>query len=486
MTILYLCKKINMNEHPSRTKIIVTLGPASASEDIIRDMIRAGVDVFRLNFSHGSHEMHQKTIDIIRSVNEELSSDVAILADLQGPKIRVGKLEKDGIDLKDGKDLIITSQDIIGNNDKISVDFNDFARDVRSSEIVLLDDGKIKLEVIESDGKENVRCLVKHGGRLLPRKGVNLPDSDLSLPSLTDKDRRDAEFVIGLGVDWIALSFVRKARDVKALRKILEEKGSAARIIAKIEKPEALREFEGILNISDAVMVARGDLGVEMPFDRIPLIQKDLVKRCIEMAKPVIIATQMMESMIGNFRPSRAEANDVANAVLDGADALMLSAETSIGNYPLEAVKSMQTIINWTEEHGYQFHREHKPDQDKEDYLPNSICYNAQKMAEQSKASALITFTHSGNTVFRVASHRPRARIYAFTDSEILLKQFSLVWGVNAFLFSMARSSDDFFDQTTAFLLEKELIRKDDIIIHIGSIPIPEKTDTNMMKISYA
>ncbi|MDZ7743433.1 MAG: pyruvate kinase [Bacteroidota bacterium] len=475
-----------MTDHPSRTKIIVTLGPASANEKTITEMMRAGVDVFRLNFSHGTHEVHQKTIEIIRKLNKSLSVNVAILVDLQGPKIRVGTLENDAIELQEEQEVILTTRNLKGNRNRIGVDFKDFARDVKASETVLLDDGKIKLEVIESDGEENVRCLVKHGGKLLSRKGVNLPDSNLSLPSITEKDRKDAEFALKLRVDWMALSFVRKARDVEALRNILEKNGSSARIIAKIEKPEAVREIDAILDVSDAIMVARGDLGVEMPFDRIPLIQKDLVKRCIEMAKPVIIATQMMESMISNFRPSRAEANDVANAVLDGADALMLSAETSIGEYPLEAVKSMQTIINWTEEHGYQFHREHRPDQEREDYLPNSICFNAQKMAEQSKASALITFTHSGNTVFRVASHRPRARIFAFTDSEILLQQFSLVWGVQAFLFSMTRSSDEFFEQTTAFLLEKDLIGSKDIIIHIGSIPIPERTDTNMMKISYA
>lgn len=474
-----------MNFESSRTKIVVTLGPASANASVIKQMIREGVDVFRLNFSHGSREGHLKTLNIIRSLSKEMNIQVAVLADLQGPKIRIGELEGGSILLQAKQDIILTTAEITGNSERISVGYGDFAKDVEAGDHVLLDDGKIQLKVLETDHQENVKCEVLHGGELLPRKGVNLPDSDLSLPSLTEKDLEDAEFVLQHGVDWIALSFVRKARDIAALQQIIKNHNSRAKIIAKIEKPEALREIDRIVEISDAVMVARGDLGVEMPFDQIPLIQKDLVKRCIENARPVIIATQMMESMIGNFRPTRAEANDVANAVLDGADALMLSAETSIGRYPVEAVRNMQKIISWTEEKAYRFHLGHKPSKELDDYLPNSICYNAQKMAEQTGAGALITFTHSGNTVLRVASHRPRAMIYAFTDDEVLFRQFSLVWGVRAFIFSMSQSSDEFFDKTTAYLLEKDLIKKNDILIHIGSIPIPQKSDTNMMKISY-
>ncbi len=469
-----------------RTKVVVTIGPASADEDTIRRMLHEGVDVFRLNFSHGSIEEHQKTISIIRDLNRELNKNAAILADLQGPKIRVGEMQNDKVELVQEQELIITTEEIKGTNEMINVAYDQFAKDVKKGETILLDDGKIKLIVVDTDNKKNVKCRVIHGGELMSRKGVNLPDSDLSLPSITEKDLEDADFIINNNVDWIALSFVRKAKDIASLKEVIKKYKSKARVIAKIEKPEALSEIDELMEISDAIMVARGDLGVEMPFDQIPLIQKDLMKRCIENAKPVIIATQMMESMISSFRPTRAEVNDVANAVLDGADALMLSAETSIGKYPVEAVKNMRKIISWTEKEGYSFYRGHKPFKEKEDYLPNSICYNAQKMAEQTGASALITFTHSGNTVLNVASYRPHARIYAFTNDEQLLRQFSLVWGVEAFLFSMRESSDEFFDQTTAFLLEKGFVEKGEILIHIGSIPIPLKTDTNMMKIIYA
>ena len=474
-----------MEKLSSGTKIIVTLGPASADEKTIIRMIEEGVDVFRLNFSHGDHEGHAQSIAKIKQLREKLQSNVAILADLQGPKIRVGEMENGSVYLQAGSETIVTSDEVPGTPGKISVGYDDFARDVKSGDIILLDDGKIKLEVLETDREKNVRCRIIHGGNLLPRKGVNLPDSDLSLPSLTEKDFEDAEFVINQKVDWIALSFVRKAKDIESLKEIIREKNSSARVMAKIEKPEALRDIDSIIEASDAVMVARGDLGVEMPFDRIPLIQKDLVKKCIAHARPVIIATQMMESMIGNFQPTRAEANDVANAVLDGADALMLSAETSIGKYPVEAVKNMQKIISWTEDKAYDFHREHAPEKEKDDYLPYSICYNAVKMASQTGARALVTFTHSGNTVFRTASHRPRAAIYSFTDDESLLRQLALVWGVEAFSFSMRKSSDEFFDETTAYLLKRHLIEKKDIIIHIGSVPIREKSDTNMMKLSY-
>lgn len=474
-----------MNSENSRTKIVVTLGPASANEEVIKQMIKEGVDVFRLNFSHGSHESHLQTIRIIRSATEEMHTQVGMLADLQGPKIRIGELQGDRIMLRTGQEIMITTREIEGTQQMISVGYEAFAKDVQAGNHVLLDDGKIQLKVLETDQSENVKCKVLHGGELLPRKGVNLPDTTLSLPSLTEKDLEDVEFALQHEVSWIALSFVRRAKDIAALKAIIRNHDNPAKVIAKIEKPGALREIDEIIEISDAVMVARGDLGVEMPFDQIPLIQKDLVKRCIENAKPVIIATQMMESMVGNFRPTRAEANDVANAVLDGADALMLSAETSIGKFPLEAVRNMQKIISWTEEKGYHFHLGHKPSKEMDDYLPNSICYNAQKMAEQTQASALVTFTHSGNTVLRVASHRPRARIYAFTDDEVLFRQFSLVWGVKAFKFSMRQSSDEFFEETTSFLYENDFIQKDDIVIHIGSIPIPEKSDTNMMKISY-
>jgi len=468
----------------SRTKIIVTLGPVSSNRAVITQMIHEGVDVFRLNFSHGSREQHAETIGLIREISSELNANIAILVDLQGPKIRIGELENNRVNLEEGGKVVITTDSVTGTSSLISVGYPGFARDVENGETVLLDDGKIKLQVLDTDHNTEVLCKVVHGGTLLPRKGVNLPDTKLSLPSLTPKDIEDTEFLIGQMVDWVALSFVRKAGDIIALKDFIQNKGSNAKVVAKIEKPEALRDIDNIIHVSDAVMIARGDLGVELPFDHVPLIQKELVKKCIVSAKPVIIATQMLESMIANFNPTRAEVNDVANAVLDGADTLMLSAETSIGKYPVQAVKNMQKIVTYTEEKAYRFYLDHEPMKGSADFLPHSICFNAQKMAGQTNARALITFTHSGNTVFQVASHRPKAKIFAFTDDEVLLRQLTLVWGVEAFKLSLRKSTDEFFDETTVFLEGKGLLHKGDIVVHIGSIPIPEKSKTNMMKIS--
>lgn len=473
-----------MHRFRSRTKIVVTLGPACSDEKVLKELIREGVDVFRLNFSHGDYDQHQRNIETIMHLREQQSRNIAILGDLQGPKIRVGEILDEPIQLDEGEEVILTSEEVSGSREKVYVSYSGLARELKAGENVLMDDGKIKLEVVETDGNSNVRCRVLFGGPLYSRKGVNLPDSDLSLPSLTEKDLQDAFFMLEHEVDWIALSFVRKAEDVVHLKDFIKAKGKKTKVVAKIEKPEAMRDIDKIIEAADGVMVARGDLGVEMPFDQIPLIQKEIVQKCRNKAKPVIIATQMLESMVDNFRPTRAEATDVANAVLDGADALMLSGETSVGKFPIEAARSMQQIISYTEANAYPFHRGSQPKPLDPDFLPKSVTYNAQKMAEQSNAKAIISFTHTGFTVLQASRYRPKARFFAFTENELIRRQLALVWGVEAFTFEMGQTTDKFFDATDRYLIENKYLEPGDIVVHLGSIPVYEKIGTNMMKLS--
>jgi pyruvate kinase len=448
-------------------------------------MFEEGIDVCRLNFSHGSHEDHLRSIKMINKLNEKYHSSVAILADLQGPKLRIGEIENNGVELVNGSEFSFVTEPCTGNNEKAYMSYQQLAHDVRPGETILVDDGKIKLEVIETNGTDTVRMKVISGGILSSRKGVNLPDTKVSLPSLTEKDKKDAIFALQHGADWIALSFVRNVTDILELKEIIKgSKQPAAKVIAKIEKPEALADIDQIIDMTDGIMVARGDLGVEVPFDQVPLIQKDIVRRCIAKARPVIIATQMMESMITNFRPTRAEVNDVANAVLDGADAVMLSGETSVGKYPVEVVQSMQRIIDWTEK-GYKFYRHNPPREFSRTYLSDSICYNACKMAEQTSARAIITFTHSGYTAFQISSHRPCAQIFAFTDNKRILPKMSLLWGVRSFYAVEFSNIDDYIDYSINRLLEMKLIREEDVVIHVGSTPILERGRTNMIKLSY-
>lgn len=473
-----------MNRNLSKTKIVATIGPASASVEILKSMILEGVDVCRLNFSHGTREEHLKVIHTVRELNRELNTDVAILADLQGPKIRIGEVENNRIELKEGNDVSIVTQACMGTASQVSISYPDFARDVKKGDAILLDDGKLKLEVLSTNGNDTVSARVIFGGTLSSRKGVNLPDTKVSAPSLTEKDVDDAIFALENGVDWIALSFVRSASDLVPLKDLIARHRKSAGMVAKIEKPEALQDMDAILDIADAVMVARGDLGVELPFDRVPLIQKDLVSRCIARAKPVIVATQMLESMITTFRPTRAEANDVANAVLDGADALMLSAETSAGRYPVEAVRAMQRIITWSEK-GFHFTRETLPVVNTPSFLPDSICLNACRLANQTNAKAIVTFTSSGYTAFRIAGHRPHAPIYAFTRNRHMLSKLSLVWGAKAFYFEGHEKTDDAIRHSIGILKSAGLIKENDVVVHAGSTPQEEKGQTNMIKLSY-
>jgi pyruvate kinase len=469
----------------SHTKVVATLGPASTSRDVLERLFEEGIDVCRLNFSHGSHDDHLKTIRLIKKINEENNSAIAILADLQGPKLRVGEMENNGAELLEGSVFTLVNKSCVGNAMKAYMSYTPLPRDVKVGEQILLDDGKIELEVTGTNGRDEVKLKVVSGGILSSNKGVNLPDTAISLPSLTEKDITDVRFALSHEIDWIALSFVRSVTDLLDLKeRIKQSEWPVAKVVAKIEKPEALKEIDQIIDMSDAVMVARGDLGVEVPFDQVPLIQKELVDKCIAKSKPVIIATQMMESMITSSRPTRAEANDVGNAVLDGADALMLSGETSIGKYPVQVVRSMQKIIDATEK-GFDFFRSNPPREFSRTFLSDSICYSACKMAEQAKARAIIAFTHSGYTAYRVASHRPESSIFAFTDNKQIINKLSLVWGVRAYFSEAFKNIDDAITGSIERLLEMNLIQEEDVVIHVGSTPVLERGRTNMIKLSY-
>ena len=477
-----------MQSHNSQTKIIATLGPASSGKEVIRKMILEGVDVFRLNFSHSTQAEHLKLIQIIHALNLELNTHVSVLADLQGPKLRVGAIENNLIHLDEGDIVTFVTEKCIGTKNHIYMSYQGFPRDVRVGEAILIDDGKIKLEVTETNSIDVVKAKVIYGGPLSSNKGVNLPDTKVSLPSLSEEDISNAVFALKQGVDWIGLSFVRKTSDILDLRKIITDQNARAGIIAKIEKPEALLEIDRIIELADGIMIARGDLGVEIPFDEVPLIQKLIVGKCIMQSKPVIIATQLMESMITNFRPTRAEANDVANAVLDGADALMLSGETSVGNYPVETINSMQRIIDYTEKNTNRtnpFEALHIPLKTSPTYLADSICFNAAKLAEQVGAKAIISFTHSGYTVLKISSYRPQANIYAFTNNKKLVQQLSLVWGVKPFQLNSYNQLNTAVTKSVEILKAEKLLVDGDCVVFVGSTPLNEHGSTNMLKVSF-
>jgi pyruvate kinase len=474
-----------MRHERSHTKVIATLGPASQDKEVLRQMYEEGIDVCRLNFSHGTHEDHLNNINTIRELNAELDVNVAILADLQGPKLRIGVMQNNGAELVNGSEFKLVSEKCEGTAEKAYMSYELLPRDVKIGEMILIDDGKIKLEVIDTNRLDTVTTRVIYGGLLSSKKGVNLPHTKVSLPSLTEKDIEDAIFALKHNVDWIALSFVRSVADIIDLKKLIKQSHKNTRIIAKIEKPEAIDEIDQIIDMTDAIMVARGDLGVEVDFDRVPMLQKQIVEKCINQSKPVIIATQMMESMITNFRPTRAEATDVANAVLDGADTLMLSGETSTGKFPVGVIQSMQKIIDWTEDNGFKYFRNHPPKDFSRTFLPDSICYNACIMAEQTQARAILTFTHSGYTAFRISSYRPKAGIFAFTVNKSLLPVLSLVWGVRAFESEEYQTMEAYINSSIQFLLKKKLVKHGDVIVSVGSMPLMEKGKTNMLKLTY-
>ncbi len=469
----------------SKTKIIATIGPASASEEKLRDLIIAGIDVCRLNFSHGDYKHHEDVILKIRKLNAELDTQVAILADLQGPKIRLGEMEEDGMVVADDELVVFTNRVCKGNRERIYISYDELPKDVRAGDAILVDDGKLKFEVVSSDGSEKIVAKTIHGGPVYSRKGVNLPDTHLTVPSMTEKDLQDVRFILEHDLDWIALSFVRWSRDILELKKIIRDSNRNTLVLAKIEKPEALKELDQIIEEADAVMVARGDLGVEVSFDRVPYIQKQIVQRSIIRSTPVVVATQMLESMITNFRPTRAEANDVANAVFDCADTVMLSGETSVGAYPVEAIQSMQSIIDFAEGTEFVHHHEHLPDIESVTYVPDSVCYNACKMADQAGAKAIVAFGIKAQTAFRLSSNRPSAPIYLFTTDQQLMRQLSIVWGVRSFYIDPNRDVGDALDFSVKTLKKKKLIRNGDVIVHVSSLPLYDIQGMNTIRLSY-
>ena len=469
----------------SRTKIVATLGPSASSKTIISKLIHEGVDVFRLNFSHSSREEHLRLINLIKALNLELNTNVAIMVDLQGPKLRVGEIENNQIELTEGDIITFVTKEGIGNKDHIVMSYKAFPKDVNRGDKILIDDGKIKLEVIETNKKNTVRAKVIYGGALLSNKGVNLPDTLVSLPCMTAEDISNAVFALEQGIDWIALSFVRKASDVYQLKELIRKNKGDARVIAKIEKPEALLEIDQIIDMADGIMVARGDLGVEVPFDRVPIIQKSIIDKCRSRAKPVIVATQMMESMIVNSTPTRAEANDVANAVLDRADALMLSGETAVGKYPVETIINMHRIIQYTEDQGTFFEKEHPFTEDSSIFLAEALCLQATKLAMQVKAKAIVVFTHSGYSAIRVSSHRPQSRIYTFTSSKNLLHKLSLVWGIMPFYLSAYNNINTAIPESIQILKDKSLLSTGDCVVHVTTTPLKLHGSTNTIRVSY-
>ena len=468
-----------------KTKIIATIGPASSEKNVLRQLFLEGLDVCRLNFSHGAYQQHEENIKTIRELNEELKLNVAILIDLQGPKIRVDEMLNNGILLEKDSIVTISTEKIIGSPSKFSINYKDLPKDVKAGELILLDDGKLTIEIISSNGIDAIQGKVIHGGVLSSKKGVNLPNTNISLPSLTVKDRADLEFALLHNVDWIGLSFVRNARDIIELKYIIAHKKAKAKVIAKIEKPEAIKDIDEIIQESDALMVARGDLGVEIPYQNVPLIQKMLIKKCIEHAKPVIVATQMMESMILNASPTRAEVNDVANAVLDGADAVMLSAETSVGKYPVETIRTMANIVKEMESFQGIYYKEVFPAKTNDRFISDAICFNACRLEQRVDANAIITMTFSGYTAYKIASQRPKSPIYVFTSNTQILTQLNLIWGVRAFYYDKNISTDHTIADIKYILKKEGVLKMGDLVINIATIPLEENGKTNMLKLSY-
>jgi len=468
-----------------KTKIVATIGPATSSKENLIKLIQSGVNVCRLNFSHSTHEDHIEVIKNIREADEELGTHTAILADLQGPKIRIGEVKDNNIELVPGSEIIITTSSVVGTAEKVSITYQGLPQDVQKGERILLDDGKLMFEVISSNQKDEVKLKVIHGGYLSSKKGVNLPNTKISQPSLTEKDKEDLEIALEYNLDWIGLSFVRSARDIIELKHIIAQKNKQSKVVAKIEKPEAVVDLDDIVKESDAVMVARGDLGVEIPMQDVPLIQKKIITTCLNYAKPVIVATQMMESMTENAAPTRAEVNDVANAVMDGADAVMLSGETSVGKYPFITVQAMSKIIEKIEsDYEEMYSKEREPEKEKDRFITDSICFTSCRLAARVEATGIITMTHSGYTAYKISSQRPKAAVFVFSGNKKLLTQLSLVWGVKTFFYNKTVSTDHTIADIKYLLKKQGYVNQGDMIINTASIPIEESGKTNMMKMS--
>ena len=469
-----------------KTKIIATIGPSSASPEVLLRMAEAGLDVCRLNFSHGSYPDHQKVIDAVHKINEDHRFTLGLMGDLQGPKIRLGDFDYADIPLQPGDQIVFTSKPMAGNREKVYISYDSFAKDARPGETILIDDGKIAMKVISSNGTDEVLLEAVNEGILYPRKGVNLPETSVSLPALTPKDIQDLAFLLDQEVQWIALSFVRSAADIIDLRKriMAHPAKNKPRIIAKIEKPQAVADIEAIVEAADAIMIARGDLGVEVPMQQVPMIQKKIIKTCHRIGRPVIVATQMMEAMITNIRPTRAEVNDVANSVLDGADALMLSGETSVGRYPVETIGIMQSIISQIEDYEDIYFKHHPPVKLQEErYISDSILFNACEIARQTQAAAIVVVTHSGYSALHLSSHRPKSKIYVFSSNRHVLLSMSLVWGVEGFYLEETENTEQLSETLIDSLTKKGLVEKDELLVNVLSTPVWNKGFSNTIRL---
>src|SRR3990172_5107980 len=466
-----------------RTKIVATLGPASQDPKTLEHLIEAGVDVVRLNSSHGTKEQHQQGLENVRRISKRLGRAVACLQDLPGPKIRTGEVSDEaGVELKEGASFVLTTEPMVGTAERVSTTYDLLPQDVEPGKHILLDDGVIKLEVVEVSGGE-VKTRVMNGGRLKSNKGINLPGVRLSIPSLTDKDRRDADFGLSLDVDFMAQSFVRSKEDVQELRSFLDQRGrSDLPIIAKIEKPQAVDNLASILDVAEGVMVARGDLGVELPAEHVPILQKDIIRAANERGRVVITATQMLESMVARPRPTRAEATDVANAILDGTDAVMLSAETATGSYPVESVATMARIAEYTEKRLGPRRRRPELAEVEGSPIARAVTRAACRAAEQLRARYVVAFTESGSTARLVSSSRPASRILAFTPHERVCRQLALTWGVTPLIASHHDTTDEMLDSGMKVLSSQHMVEPGDIAIVVcGTTTL--KGATNMIKV---
>ena len=468
-----------------KTKIIATLGPSCSSSKTIEEMMLGGVDVFRINFSHANHSEIEKIISTIRSLNKKNNCYSSILADLQGPKLRIGDINENVNIVKGDVVEFSSEKKFIGNHKRLYVKYKRFAKDVKIGEKLLIDDGKLIFEILETDNKHNVKARVIQGGPLFSKKGINLPNTKISLPALTEKDFEDAIFSINQKVDWIALSFVRNGDDLNELKKIIQEKSyHKIPVISKIEKPEALDNIDEIVSNSDGIMVARGDLGVEVSAAKVPLIQKQLVNKAKKARIPVIIATQMMEGMINSLTPTRAEVNDVANSVMDGTDAVMLSGETSIGKYPVKVVHEMSSILKTVENSPLIKVPQSPPSVRSKRYITKSICYHAANMANEIDATAICTLTNSGYTAFQISAWRPKANILVFTSNKLILTQLNLLWGVKAFYYDKFESTDKTVEQVNNIALKNNFVKKGDMLINLAAMPVKKKGMVNTLRIS--
>ena len=472
----------------NKTKIVATVGPASNTYERLGMLIREGVDVFRLNFSHGAHEEHLSVINTVRRLNKDMRTNVGLLQDLQGPKIRLGEVEGGGVEIKAGDKIkLVCGEKEISTATRLSTIYLGLARDVKPGDQILIDDGKIELRVLATDRDKEVDVEVVYGGLVKPRKGINLPDSEVSAPSMTEKDIEDLKFGLEHDVDWVALSFARRADDIRFIKNLIAESGKMTRVIAKIETPDGLRNIDEIIALTDAVMVARGDLGVEVKMEEVPMAQKMIIEKCNKAGKPVIVATQMMESMITAPRPTRAETSDVANAVIDGTDAVMLSAETAVGDYPAEVIRSMvATILSVESRSPKLFHKWWPVDPASPTFMVDSVLSAACHLAKNTGAKVITGMTHRGYTAFQIAKYRPKANIFVFTDDRAMLTVLSLVWGVRCFYYDRFNSTDSTIADLRYVLTTTGHLNKGDVFINTATLPITDKGRANMVKVSVA